>query len=256
MYDPVTIRITPKKLTVDAIEQAFVEVAAAREDRPADRGAEGRGARAGDHLLPHQDRRRAARPRRSRDRGLDVKALHGDMSQGQRDGVMIAFKDHRLPLLVATDIAARGLDIEHVTHVINYDVPEQHRDLRAPDRPHRPGRAHRARDHLRDPEAARGDRPDRARGEDLDRRVGGRPRSGSSTRRGRGAASTPEARGRTRRGRDREKLEAGPARTPGAGRRGVEAARGARRGQERQGEAVRQPRRAQRHRPRTTCAGR
>jgi ATP-dependent RNA helicase DeaD len=59
-----------------------------------------------------------------RDRGLNVKALHGDMSQGSRDGVMIAFKDHRLPLLVATDVAARGLDIEHVTHVVNYDVPD------------------------------------------------------------------------------------------------------------------------------------
>jgi len=58
-----------------------------------------------------------------KDKGLDVKALHGDMSQGSRDGVMIAFKDHRVKLLVATDIAARGLDIEHVTHVINYDVP-------------------------------------------------------------------------------------------------------------------------------------
>ena len=58
-----------------------------------------------------------------KDKGLDVKALHGDMSQGSRDGVMISFKDHRVRLLVATDIAARGLDIEHVTHVINYDVP-------------------------------------------------------------------------------------------------------------------------------------
>jgi ATP-dependent RNA helicase DeaD len=45
------------------------------------------------------------------------------MSQGQRDGVMLAFKAHRLHLLVATDVAARGLDIEHVTHVINYDLP-------------------------------------------------------------------------------------------------------------------------------------
>src|SRR4029077_1617599 len=58
-----------------------------------------------------------------KDKGLDVKALHGDLSQGVRDGVMISFKDHRVKLLVATDIAARGLDIEHVTHVINYDVP-------------------------------------------------------------------------------------------------------------------------------------
>ena len=81
------------------------------------------------------------------------------MSQGQRDGVMIAFKDHKLPLLVATDVAARGLDIEHVTHVINYDLPDHHRDLRPPDRAHRPGRAHRPRDHLRHPGPARGDRP-------------------------------------------------------------------------------------------------
>jgi ATP-dependent RNA helicase DeaD len=52
-----------------------------------------------------------------------VKALHGDMSQGSRDGVMIAFKDGRERLLVATDIAARGLDITGVSHVINYDIP-------------------------------------------------------------------------------------------------------------------------------------
>jgi ATP-dependent RNA helicase DeaD len=45
------------------------------------------------------------------------------MSQGQRDGVMIAFKGERERLLVATDVAARGLDISGVTHVINYDVP-------------------------------------------------------------------------------------------------------------------------------------
>ena len=58
-----------------------------------------------------------------RDRGMNVKALHGDMTQGARDGVMISFKDGRLPLLVATDVAARGLDIPGVSHVINYDVP-------------------------------------------------------------------------------------------------------------------------------------
>jgi ATP-dependent RNA helicase DeaD len=58
-----------------------------------------------------------------RDRGFNVKALHGDMTQGARDGVMISFKDGRLPLLVATDVAARGLDISGVSHVINFDVP-------------------------------------------------------------------------------------------------------------------------------------
>jgi ATP-dependent RNA helicase DeaD len=52
-----------------------------------------------------------------------VKALHGDMSQGSRDGVMLAFKGGRERLLVATDVAARGLDISGVTHVINFDIP-------------------------------------------------------------------------------------------------------------------------------------
>jgi len=58
-----------------------------------------------------------------RDRGMNVRALHGDMTQGARDGVMLAFKAGQVPVLVATDVAARGLDISTVTHVINFDVP-------------------------------------------------------------------------------------------------------------------------------------
>jgi ATP-dependent RNA helicase DeaD len=54
---------------------------------------------------------------------MNVKALHGDMSQGSRDGVMLSFKGGRVPILVATDVAARGLDISTVTHVVNFDVP-------------------------------------------------------------------------------------------------------------------------------------
>jgi len=122
MYDPTTISITPKTLTVDAIAQAYVEV-----------GAKEKAAKLVE-LLKIEEPEQAiifCRTKIGADRlektlknkGLDVKALHGDMSQGSRDGVMIAFKDHRVRLLVATDIAARGLDIEHVTHVINYDVP-------------------------------------------------------------------------------------------------------------------------------------
>src|SRR5204862_2608333 len=58
-----------------------------------------------------------------KNRGLNVKALHGDMSQGARDGVMIGFKGGRTAILVATDVAARGLDISTVTHIVNFDVP-------------------------------------------------------------------------------------------------------------------------------------
>jgi ATP-dependent RNA helicase DeaD len=56
-------------------------------------------------------------------RGHDVAALHGGMSQEQRDRVMGRFRDGTLDVLVATDVAARGLDIEHVSHVVNFDVP-------------------------------------------------------------------------------------------------------------------------------------
>jgi ATP-dependent RNA helicase DeaD len=55
--------------------------------------------------------------------GHRAEALHGGMEQRQRDRVMSRFKDGKLDLLVATDVAARGLDIERLSHVINYDVP-------------------------------------------------------------------------------------------------------------------------------------
>lgn len=57
------------------------------------------------------------------DRGHRAEAIHGGMSQGQRDRVMQAFKAGQTELLVATDVAARGLDIPQVSHVINYDLP-------------------------------------------------------------------------------------------------------------------------------------
>jgi ATP-dependent RNA helicase DeaD len=123
MYEPVTIHITPRKLTVDAIEQAYLEVPA--REKPAKLVELLRAEEPEQAIIFCRTKIGAARLDRTlQDRGLDVKALHGDMTQGQRDGVMIAFKEHRVPLLVATDIAARGLDIEHVTHVINYDVPD------------------------------------------------------------------------------------------------------------------------------------
>jgi ATP-dependent RNA helicase DeaD len=122
MYHPVTIRVTPRQLTVDAIEQAYVDVTAREK---VDRLIEVLRAEEPEQAIIFC-RTKVGTVRLDetlRARGLEVKALHGDMSQGQRDGVMLAFKDHRLHLLVATDVAARGLDIEHVTHVINYDVP-------------------------------------------------------------------------------------------------------------------------------------
>ena len=56
--------------------------------------------------------------------GIDCDALHGDLSQAQRDNVMAAFRSKRLKVLVATDVAARGLDVDCLTHVINYNLPD------------------------------------------------------------------------------------------------------------------------------------
>jgi ATP-dependent RNA helicase DeaD len=122
MYDPVVIKITPKQLTVDAIEQAYVEVAA--KDKTERLREVLRAEEPEQAIIFCRTKIGCARlDKQLSDRGLRCKALHGDLSQGQRDGVMIQFKEHKLPLLVATDVAARGLDIEHVTHVINYDLP-------------------------------------------------------------------------------------------------------------------------------------
>lgn len=56
-------------------------------------------------------------------RGLRAEALHGGLSQDQRDRVMQKFRARKIDLLIATDVAARGLDVKHVSHVVNYDVP-------------------------------------------------------------------------------------------------------------------------------------
>lgn len=71
--------------------------------------------------------------------GYSADALHGDLSQSQRDFVMKRFRNHQIQILVATDVAARGIDVENITHVINYDLPD---DLEV--YTHRSGRTARA----------------------------------------------------------------------------------------------------------------
>jgi ATP-dependent RNA helicase DeaD len=122
LYDPVTVKVKAATLTIDTVAQfqlpvetrdkakKLVEVLKA--ERPEQAIVFVRTKVRCDQLF-----------RTLRDGGMNVRALHGDMSQGSRDGVMLAFKGGRVPILVATDVAARGLDISTVTHVVNYDVP-------------------------------------------------------------------------------------------------------------------------------------
>jgi len=71
--------------------------------------------------------------------GYKADAIHGDLRQGKRDRVIESFRNKKYRILVATDIAARGLDIPHIEHVINYDLPQC-----AEDYIHRIGRTARA----------------------------------------------------------------------------------------------------------------
>ena len=59
------------------------------------------------------------------DDGYSAGALHGDLSQNQRDMVMKSFRNQQIQMLVATDVAARGIDVEDITHVINYQLPDE-----------------------------------------------------------------------------------------------------------------------------------
>jgi ATP-dependent RNA helicase DeaD len=122
MHDPVEIKVRAATLTIDTVDHYYVEVRdgekpdalvrVLKEERPEQAIVFARTKIGVDRLA-----------RRLGDAGVRVKALHGDMSQGQRDGVMLAFKGGRERLLVATDVAARGLDITGVSHVVNYDIP-------------------------------------------------------------------------------------------------------------------------------------
>lgn len=72
-------------------------------------------------------------------RGFKIGAIHGNKSQGQRQRILQSFKRDEIQILLATDVASRGLDIENVTHVINYDLPQTYEDYI-----HRIGRTGRA----------------------------------------------------------------------------------------------------------------
>lgn len=72
-------------------------------------------------------------------RGFEVTSIHGDRTQGQRKAALALFKNGTVNILIATDVVARGIDIDDVTHVINFDLPQEHEDYI-----HRIGRTGRA----------------------------------------------------------------------------------------------------------------
>ncbi|MBD5463997.1 MAG: DEAD/DEAH box helicase [Lachnospiraceae bacterium] len=119
----VYIKVTPKEITVSAIKQAYYRVA--KKDK----------AEALIRLIDYYQPARSlvfCNTKRMvdeingilKERGYEAEGLHGDLSQNQRDTVMNLFRNGRCAILIATDVAARGIDVSGVDAVFNYDIPE------------------------------------------------------------------------------------------------------------------------------------
>ncbi|MBI1845593.1 MAG: DEAD/DEAH box helicase [Candidatus Rokubacteria bacterium] len=127
MNNPAQISITPQQKTVERAEQSLYHVA--REEKfPLLLGLLRR--EGGDRILIFSNTREEAR--RLEDRltrnGWDARALTGDVDQKRRLRILNQFKEGELPVLVATDVASRGLHIEAVSHVVNWDLPDDAED--------------------------------------------------------------------------------------------------------------------------------
>jgi ATP-dependent RNA helicase RhlE len=122
LRDPVRVAVTPSATTVESVEQRLVHV-----DRA------GKSALLAE-ILRQEPIDRAlvfTRTKRGADKvvsalhkaGLAAEAIHGNKSQGQRERVLAAFRAGKVRTLIATDIAARGIDVDGISHVVNYDLP-------------------------------------------------------------------------------------------------------------------------------------
>ncbi|QOR66588.1 DEAD/DEAH box helicase [Cytobacillus suaedae] len=123
MKDPVDIKVKAKQLTVTGIKQLVVETT--------DRAKQAALFKLLDEYQPFlaiifcRTKRRAGKLNEAmKANGYNSDELHGDLSQAKREHVMKRFREAQMQFLVATDVAARGLDVTGVTHVFNYDIPE------------------------------------------------------------------------------------------------------------------------------------
>ncbi|MFF2481569.1 DEAD/DEAH box helicase [Paenibacillus sp. NPDC058071] len=123
LKNPEHVSVIPKQVTAPLIDQAYIEVHERQKFEALSRLLDmespelaiifGRTKRRVDELSEGLQKR-----------GYSADGLHGDLSQNQRDNVMRKFRDGSIDVLVATDVAARGLDVSGVTHVINFDLPQ------------------------------------------------------------------------------------------------------------------------------------
>lgn len=123
MHDPQIVKIKAKQLTTDLVDQYFVKV---RDNEKFDVMTRILDVQAPDLTIVFgRTKRRVDELARGLEaRGYNAAGIHGDLSQQQRSEVLKKFKNGDLDILVATDVAARGLDISGVSHVYNYDIPQ------------------------------------------------------------------------------------------------------------------------------------
>jgi ATP-dependent RNA helicase RhlE len=123
LRDPAKVAVTPVASTAERVSQRVIHVD--RSAKPAILAELLRNeSQIGLTLVFTRTKHGADKVVRSLERvGLSAAAIHGNKSQGQRERVLAAFRSGQLRTLVATDIAARGIDVDGITHVINYDLP-------------------------------------------------------------------------------------------------------------------------------------
>ncbi len=122
--DAVNVQIKQKTLTVPAIKQFYINLPERQKTEALTRLLEIQSAPGEAVLIFHRTKIGTEKLKdKLQARGYSAEAMHGDMNQSQREKVIRGMKKGNVEIVVATDVAARGLDVEHITAVINYDMP-------------------------------------------------------------------------------------------------------------------------------------
>ncbi len=122
LRDPIRVAVTPSAKTADRINQRVIHVD--RNGKNALLAEVLRDEATGRTLVFTRTKRGADRVVKSlASAGIHAEAIHGNKSQNQRERVLASFREGRLRTLIATDIAARGIDVDGITHVVNFDLP-------------------------------------------------------------------------------------------------------------------------------------
>ncbi|WP_018599004.1 DEAD/DEAH box helicase [Mycobacterium sp. 155] len=122
LHDPVEVTVKAKTATAENISQRFIQVAGPRKLDALTRVLE---VEPFDATIVFVRTKQATEEvaERLKARGFSAAAINGDIAQAQRERTIASLKDGKLDILIATDVAARGLDVERISHVVNYDIP-------------------------------------------------------------------------------------------------------------------------------------